>query len=96
MISTLGALTGIAVGSGDRDIVLLAGVVVLCVESISMTTGTFLSSRSRMEVIKAKIQYELEEIRTNPEGERKELEEMYTERGFPPGGERNRDQSTDE
>lgn len=84
MISTLGAITGIAVGVRDHTIVLLSGIVVICVESISMTAGTFLASRSHMESLKKKIQQEIHEIRTDPEGERKELEEMYRERGFPP------------
>lgn len=84
LVSTLGALTGIAIGARDPKIVLLAGIVVICVESISMAVGTFLSSRSRMESLKALIQYELHEIRTDPEGERRELEEMYKKRGFPP------------
>jgi len=84
LVSTLGALTGIAIGSRNTEIVLLAGVVVICVESISMAVGSFLSSRSRMEWLTARIQYELHEIRTDPEGERRELEEMYKQRGFPP------------
>ena len=84
MVSTLGALTGIAIGSGTPEIVLLAGIVVICVESVSMMAGSYLSSQSRMEVLQAQIRYELHEIRTDPEGERKELEEMYAKRGFPP------------
>jgi len=84
LVSTLGALTGIAIGAGHHGMVLLTGLVVICVESISMAVGSYLSSRSRMESLKARIQYELHEIRTDPEGERRELEEMYKERGFPP------------
>ncbi len=84
MISTLGALTGIAIGARSQNIIYLTGIVVICVESISMAIGTFLASRSRMESIKAKIQYELHEIRTDPEGERRELEEWYGQMGFPP------------
>lgn len=84
MISTLGALTGIAIGSQNQGIVYLAGAVVICVESISMAVGTFLASRSRMESIKVKIERELHEIRTDPAGERRELEQWYKEMGFPP------------
>ena len=36
MVSTLGSITGIAVGSGNHSTVLLAGSVIIAVESISM------------------------------------------------------------
>ena len=46
MVSTLGALTGIAVGTNDYFTVILSGVVIIAVESISMSIGSFTSSAS--------------------------------------------------
>lgn len=49
-VSTLGTVTGIAVGSGDRYVVLLTGVVLVAVEALSMAAGSYLSSKSADEV----------------------------------------------
>ena len=46
MVSTLGALTGIAAATQDPGMVLLAGFVVIAVESISMGVGSYVSSKS--------------------------------------------------
>ncbi len=51
IVSTLGALTGIAAGSGSRYIVVLSGLVIIAVESLSMAAGSYLSSKSAFAVI---------------------------------------------
>lgn len=50
LVSTVGTVSGIAVGSGDRYVVILAGLVLVSVEAISMAAGSFLSSKSAREV----------------------------------------------
>lgn len=52
LVSTLGAVSGIAVGSGDRYVVILSGLVLVAVEAVSMAAGSFLSSKSAAEVAK--------------------------------------------
>lgn len=84
IVSTLGAVTGIAVGTGDPFIVILSGVVVIFVESLSMGAGTYLSSKSEHEFEERILAEERHEIETEPERERAELVEFYTERGFTP------------
>ncbi len=49
LVSTMGAVTGIAVGVEDRGIVVLSGVVFVAVEAISMGAGSYLSSKSARE-----------------------------------------------
>ncbi len=46
LVSTLGALTGIAIGSGSKFVVILAGLVLVAAESTSMAAGSYLSSKS--------------------------------------------------
>jgi VIT1/CCC1 family predicted Fe2+/Mn2+ transporter len=46
LVSTLGALTGIAIGSGSTFIVILSGLVLIAAESTSMAAGSYLSSKS--------------------------------------------------
>lgn len=83
MVSTLGAITGIAAGTGDHFTVVLAGVVIIAVESISMGVGSFLSSKSEREVQEQKLKEEKTEIQDYPEEEEQELREMYVEDGWP-------------
>ena len=50
LVSTLGALTGIAVGTQSSYVVLVSGLVLIAAESLSMTAGSYLSSKSEGEV----------------------------------------------
>jgi len=83
MVSTLGSITGIAVGSGNQSTVLLAGSVIIAVESISMGIGSYLSNKSEEEMKKRKIQEEREEIKKYPGEEKKELYNIYLTEGWP-------------
>jgi len=46
LVSTLGAVTGVAAGTGNVRIVLLTGIVLIFVEALSMSAGSYLSSKS--------------------------------------------------
>ena len=82
LISTLGALTGIAAGTQSADAVVVAGFVIVVVESLSMAAGSYLSSKSQREYLERLLHEEEEEIARDPEGERKEIWEMYRARGY--------------
>ncbi len=82
LISTLGALTGIAAGTQDPRAVVIAGFVIVAVESLSMAAGSYLSSKSQREYLERLLREEEEEIRTEPEKERQEIWEMYRARGY--------------
>ncbi len=49
LVSTLGALTGIAAGTQNAYIVILSGLVIVVVEALSMSAGSYLSSKSADE-----------------------------------------------
>ncbi len=49
LVSTLGTITGIAVGTGSTYIVILSGLVVVITEIVSMAAGSYLSSKSASE-----------------------------------------------
>ena len=83
MVSTLGAITGIAIGSQELYIVLLAGVAIISVESISMGIGSYVSSRSEKKIADRMHEEELVEIQKYPEEERKELEMFFVRDGWP-------------
>lgn len=49
LVSTLGAITGIAAGAQNHSIVILSGLVIIAVEAVSMSAGSYLSSKSANE-----------------------------------------------
>jgi len=83
MVSTLGALTGVAVGSQDHFVVVLTGLVVVAVESTSMGVGAFLSSRSFRQIEEGRLTEEKKQIKYDLPGEKKELLAMYLADGWP-------------
>lgn len=82
MVSTLGSITGIAIGSNNHATVVLAGVVIISVESISMGIGSYLSNRSQEEMEERKIQEEKEELKNFPQEEKEELRQIYLKEGW--------------
>lgn len=46
LVSTTGVIVGISTGTGNKQVVILAGFVTILVEALSMGTGQYLSSKS--------------------------------------------------
>ncbi|MFZ5391584.1 MAG: VIT1/CCC1 transporter family protein [Patescibacteria group bacterium] len=82
MVSTLGALTGVAIGSQNMDYILLTGTVIIAVESISMGVGSFLSGQSIRERQLMEIELERNLVHKETEAEILELEEMLQRDGW--------------
>lgn len=49
LVSTLGAITGIAVGTGSQYVVILSGFVLIAAEATSMAAGSYLSTKHARE-----------------------------------------------
>lgn len=82
IVSTAGAVIGIAAGTRDARVVIFAGIILIVVEALSMAAGSFLSEKSQRQLLEQKIREEEREIEEHPEKEVEELETMYRERGF--------------
>lgn len=82
LISTLGALTGIAEGTRSDEAAVIAGLAIVVVESISMASGAYLSSKSQRQYLERLLREEEAAIATDPEGEWRELWAMYRGRGY--------------
>lgn len=50
LVSTFGAVTGVAAGSGQSNLVILSGLVLVVVEAISMAAGSYLSSKAATQL----------------------------------------------
>lgn len=78
-VSLTAALDGAALGSRT---ILLAGLAFAVAGGLSMFFSSYLSSRSELNSLRIDIQREKMEIETEPEEERKELEELLKSEGY--------------
>jgi len=46
LVSTTGVIVGVAAGSNSKELVILAGIVAITVESLSMGAGQFMSEKT--------------------------------------------------
>ncbi|MFH1592059.1 MAG: VIT1/CCC1 transporter family protein [Candidatus Woesearchaeota archaeon] len=82
LISTLGFLTGIVGASLSHITIVIVGIAEVFAAALSMGIGTYLSTKSSVELIKRNIDIEKDEIKIMPKRERKEIEVMYRKKGF--------------
>ncbi|HJV32452.1 MAG TPA: VIT1/CCC1 transporter family protein [Patescibacteria group bacterium] len=82
LVSTMGAVAGIAAGTENGRVVILSGLVIIAVEALSMAAGSFLSNKSHRQMLEKRIADERREIEEKPEEEAEELRLMYRQRGF--------------
>jgi VIT1/CCC1 family predicted Fe2+/Mn2+ transporter len=82
LVSNFALIAGVAGGSGDPSVVILAGLAGLAAGAFSMAAGEYTSVAAQSEHAEAEIAVEREELRRNPSGEQAELAEMYVERGL--------------
>lgn len=83
LVSVVGAITGIAIGSHDKFTVILSGTVMIAVESISMGIAAYNSSKSETGVNALKLAEEKFQLKNQPLKEKEELKEMYVRDGWP-------------
>lgn len=53
LVSTTGAIAGVAAGTSNKSLVMLTGIVVITVEALSMGVGQYLSEKSVHELDKS-------------------------------------------
>lgn len=83
LVSNFSLVMGIAGATAGQDGVLLAGLAGLLAGALSMSLGEWISVKSSQELYENQMQIEMEELETNPEGEKKELALIYIAKGIP-------------
>lgn len=81
-ITTFAAVAGVAGASLAPGIVLIIGFANLIADGLSMSIGDYLSTKSEREYNKAEREREAWEVEHYPEGEKKELTELYVAKGM--------------
>ena len=82
LVSNFSLVMGVAGGTGNTDIVLLAGVAGLLAGAFSMAAGEYVSMRSQRDVYEHQIRQERAEIEMWPEEEEEELALLYQAKGL--------------
>jgi VIT1/CCC1 family predicted Fe2+/Mn2+ transporter/rubrerythrin len=83
LVSNFSLIMGIAGATAGEEGVLLAGLAGLLAGALSMSLGEWISVKSSQELYENQMQIEMEELETNPEGEKKELALIYIAKGLP-------------
>ena len=83
LVSNFSLVMGIAGATTGQEGVLLAGIAGLLAGALSMALGEWISVTSSQELYQNQMQLEMDEIETNPEGEKRELSLIYIAKGIP-------------
>ncbi|HMG29535.1 MAG TPA: VIT1/CCC1 transporter family protein [Jiangellaceae bacterium] len=84
LVSNFALIAGVAGGSGDSGVIVLAGLAGLAAGAFSMAAGEYTSVAAQAELAEAEIEVEREALRTKPEAEEQELADLYVARGLEP------------
>jgi vacuolar iron transporter family protein len=82
IVTTFAVVSGVAGAQLGSGVVLILGLANLLADGFSMAVGSYLSSKSEQEYYDREYQREAWEVEHFPEGERRELMEIYRARGF--------------
>ena len=83
LVSNFSLVMGVAGGTTNNSIVLLAGIAGLVAGAFAMASGEWVSVTSQRELYENELRIEQEELRAFPEEEREELELIYRAKGIP-------------
>ncbi len=82
LVALFALITGVAGGTSDSQIILLAGVAGLMAGGFSMAAGEYLSVRAQCDVYEREVEIETAEIEESPEQEKEELIFLFQAKGF--------------
>jgi VIT1/CCC1 family predicted Fe2+/Mn2+ transporter len=85
LLTNLSLVLGVAGANPGPATVRLAGVAGLLAGAFSMAAGELVSVRAQEELVEHEVDIERQELRDDPEGERRELAAMYRRQGIPSG-----------
>jgi vacuolar iron transporter family protein len=82
LVSNFALIMGVAGGTGNPSVILLAGIAGLVAGAGSMAAGEWVSVRSQRELYERELEVERWELAEFPEDERAELELIYRAKGL--------------
>jgi VIT1/CCC1 family predicted Fe2+/Mn2+ transporter len=85
IVSTASLIVGVAAANATHSSILVAGIAGLVAGAMSMAAGEYVSVSSQADTERADMERERIELESDEEHERKELTEIYVQRGLEPG-----------
>lgn len=82
LVSTVGTITGVAVGTHDAFVVMLTGIILIFVEAVSMAAGSYLSSKSASDLYENRAKQDHTRVLMERVSDRESLSEMFGRKGF--------------
>ena len=83
LLTNVSLILGVAGASPTSGLVRLAGMAGLVAGAISMAAGEYISVSAQADLFRRELAVEREELRRNPDFERRELVSVYMARGVP-------------
>ena len=84
IVSTASLVLGVAASGASAAAIVTAGIAGLVAGALSMAAGEYVSVSSQRDAEQADIRLEERELRSDPQGELRELAGVYEHRGLPP------------
>ena len=84
ILSTASLVLGVAASGASAAAIVTAGIAGLVAGALSMAAGEYVSVSSQRDAEEADIRLEERELRSDPQGELRELAGLYEARGLPP------------
>lgn len=85
IVSTASLVLGVAASHASHSSIMIAGLAGLVAGAMSMAAGEYVSVHSQADSEMADLEREKEELKTDDEGELRELAAIYVGRGLDPG-----------
>lgn len=82
VITTFAIVAGVQGAQLDSSVALILGVANLLADGFSMAASNYLSVQTENSEKAMFIEYEWEQVRTRPEGEKEEIREIFRKKGF--------------
>ena len=82
LVAVFALITGVAGGTTNPEMILLAGVAGLLAGGFSMAAGEYLSVRAQCDVYEHEVEIETAELKEAPEQEEEELVFLFQAKGF--------------
>ena len=82
IVSTLALLAGLIGAYMDKSVIIIAGMAEMFAGAISMSLGTYISTKSQTEFYKREIKRESEDLDKLPKIERSRVRDIYRKKGF--------------
>ncbi len=81
LVTNVSLIAGVGGGGGTRSTLILTGLAGLAAGAFSMAAGEYVSVSSQNELVAAEVRKEKFELETHPDAERRELAEVFRQRG---------------